>query len=184
MFLPRKRWLGICPQGAPELTQRVRRIGWPPAVSLSLVSGVFLVPLLVQRSREGATIRGPRGGMRKLHAATGWEGHGGHRGARGRKLQTRVQGQAGPGVSWLRDQLLRLLLWCRGPRPPRRYRSPERERLLGGAAEQEGGCETPGTSLHAAPTRALNLRVSAWPCNLSKSLLLLSSDILPGLPGL
>lgn len=32
----------------------------------------------------------------------------------------------------LRDQLLRLrlLLWCRGPRPPRRYRSPERERLL------------------------------------------------------
>lgn len=36
----------------------------------------------------------------------------------------------------------------------------------GGAEEQEGGCETPGTSLHAAPTQALNLRASARPCNL------------------
>ena len=88
--------------GSPE--GQARRVA--TAVSLGLVSGVFPVPLLAQRSREGAPIGGPRGGTCTLHAAMEWEGHGGHRRARGhggacgRKLRTRVQGKVGPGVSW------------------------------------------------------------------------------------
>lgn len=68
----------------------------------------------------------------------------------------------------LRDQLLRLLLWCRGPRPPRRYRSPERERLLGAPQSRREAVRRQGPPAHR-PTRALNLRASARPCGLSPS---------------
>lgn len=62
----------------------------------------------------------------------------------------------------LRDQLLRLwLLLCgRGPRPPLRYRSPERERLLGGRAG--GTVRVWGTPCPAAiPRKPLHPRPSS-----------------------
>lgn len=55
----------------------------------------------------------------------------------------------------------------------------------GGAAEQEGGRETPGNPSERRPhpgTESTCLQEALW--SVSKFLPLLSSDILPGLPGL